>query len=90
MTPDLTLLRRRAVSVPGVARLADHHDDHHDDHDDRRTALGAVRVFDAHVEIDLVLAVGHSVPATTAALRAALGPLLDGRAVHTTVVDVEP
>ena len=87
MTPDLTLLRRRAVSVPGVARLADHHDDRHDDH---RTPLGAVRVFDAHVEIDLVLAVGHSVPATTAALRAALGPLLDGRAVHTTVVDVEP
>ena len=87
MTPDLTMLRRRAVSVRGVARLADHHDEPHDDH---RAALGAVRVFDAHVEVDLVLAAGHSVPATTAALRAALGPILDGRAVHTTVVDVEP
>ncbi|GAA4852965.1 hypothetical protein GCM10023201_52750 [Actinomycetospora corticicola] len=49
----------------------------------------ALRVFDRHIEVDLVLTAGHAVPATTAKLRAALAPLLAGRAVHVTVVDLD-
>jgi hypothetical protein len=70
-----------------VARLADHHDGLA--HSPRPAPAGALRVFDGHVEVDVVLAAGHAVPTTAAALRAALVPLLAGRAVHVTVTDVE-
>ncbi|WP_018334314.1 hypothetical protein [Actinomycetospora chiangmaiensis] len=87
MTPDLDTLRLRTLGVPGVARLADHHDGL--DPSLHATPAGALRVFERHVEVDVVLAAGHAVPTTAAALRTALSPLLAGRAVHVTVTDVE-
>lgn len=71
-----------------MARLADHHDGLA--RPTRPAPTGALRVFDGHVEVDVVLAAGHAVPPTAAALRAALAPLLPGRAVDVTVVDVDP
>lgn len=87
MPPDVDTLRLRALTVPGVTRLADHHDGI--GRPPRPTSYSALRVFDRHVEIDIVLAADHAVPATTAALRAALSPLLAGRSIHITVIDVD-
>ncbi|WP_433799887.1 hypothetical protein [Actinomycetospora sp. CA-084318] len=87
MSPDLGSLRLRALTVPGVARLADHHDGLGPP--PRSTTPGALRVFDRHVEIDLVLAADHDRDATTTAMRSALAPLLPGRTIDVTVIDVE-
>lgn len=84
-TPDLHSLRLRALAVPGVARLADHHDGR----DARPDTACALRVHEHHAEIDLVLTAGHAVPTTVTALRAALAPLLQGRELHVSVVDVD-
>lgn len=70
-----------------MACLADHHDGLRPA--TRPVPDQAVRIREHHAEIDIVLAAGHSVLTTTAALRAAIGPLLAGRAVHITVTDVE-
>ncbi|WP_433802187.1 hypothetical protein [Actinomycetospora sp. CA-084318] len=85
MTPDIHALRLRALAVPGVARLADHHGS-----SGECTSRAALRVFDAHVEIDLVLLAGASLTATTAALRRVLADEVGGRELHLTVVDVDP
>ncbi|GLZ55690.1 hypothetical protein [Actinomycetospora sp. NBRC 106378] len=90
MTPDLDTLRLRALAVAGVARLADHHDGQDDGRHARRDTACALRVHEGHVEIDLVLADGYPVTTTTAVLRAALAPLLGGRKLHVTVVDIDP
>ncbi|WP_433799859.1 hypothetical protein [Actinomycetospora sp. CA-084318] len=87
MTPDLDLMRLRTLAVSGVACLADHHDGLRPAA--RPRPEQAVRVHEHHAEVDIVLAAGHSVLATTAGLRAAIAPLLAGRAVHITVTDVE-
>ncbi|MCD2186895.1 hypothetical protein [Actinomycetospora soli] len=86
MTPDIHALRLRALAVPGVARLADHHGSS----SGPRTSRAALRVFDAHVEIDLVVVAGSSVTTTTAALRRALADEVGDRELHLTVVDVDP
>ncbi|WP_018332588.1 hypothetical protein [Actinomycetospora chiangmaiensis] len=70
-----------------MTRLADHHDGAEPPR--RATSPGALRVFDHHIEIDIVVAADHTVTATTAALRAALCPLVADRAVHVTVIDVD-
>ncbi|GAA4853059.1 hypothetical protein GCM10023201_53000 [Actinomycetospora corticicola] len=85
MSPDLDTLRLRALAVPGVARLADHHDGL----GRRSESRSALRVFDDHVDIDIFLSAGHAVTETTTALRSTLAPLLAGRAVHITVVDID-
>lgn len=86
MTIDVDRLRLLAVGVPGVARLADHHGS---TTPGAPSASGALRVFDDRVEIDIVLAVPHSVTATGDRLRAVLGAHLGGRPLHITVEDVE-
>lgn len=87
MPPDLDTLRLRALGVPGVTRLADHHDGTAPL--PRSTSHGALRVFDHHVEIDIFLAAGHAVTTTADAVRAALAPLLAGHDIHVTVIDVD-
>ncbi|MFC5062955.1 hypothetical protein [Actinomycetospora atypica] len=83
MTIDVSALRLLALDVPGVARLADHHGS------GLPTSRCALRVFDDRVEIDIVLAIPHSVTGTGDRLRATLGGLLAGRPLHITVEDVE-
>ncbi len=87
MDLDLDLLRLRALAVPGVACLADRRDGLPPS--GHATARAALRVHERHVEVDIVLAAGHSILTTSAALRAAIAPLLAGRAVHVTVAAVE-
>jgi len=86
VTIDVNRLRLLAVGVPGVARLADHHGS---TTPEIPTACGALRVFDDRVEIDIVLAVPHSVTGTGDRLRAALGGHVGGRPLHITVEDAE-
>ncbi|GAA4852901.1 hypothetical protein GCM10023201_52590 [Actinomycetospora corticicola] len=87
MAPDLDLLRLHALAVPGVACLADHRDGLAPS--GHPTTRAALRVHERHVEVDIVLAAGHSILTTSAALRAAIAPLLAERAVHITVTHVE-
>lgn len=86
---DLDTLRLHTLAVDGVARLADHHDSVSLHADPTTRPACALRVFDGHVEVDVVLAVGHSVPSTAAAVRSALAPHLAGRPVHVTVTDID-
>jgi hypothetical protein len=87
LSPDLDSLRLLALSVAGVSRLADHHDGV--ERPAHTTSHGALRVFDDHIEIDIVLASGHTVTAAAGALRTVLSPLFPGRDIHVTVTDVD-